>query len=124
MELLHPFYGNISDITEQNTYFRQVIATTPNMQLVVMSLQPGEDIGLEVHQYITQFIRIERGRGVAIIDDNIYELHNGDVVIVPLGSRHNIVNTSFSEPLKLYTVYSPPNHPLDRIDLTKPTNAD
>src|SRR5690242_2088014 len=111
------FYGNINDITEDNTYFRRVLSTTPNMQLVVMSLAPNEEIGNEVHPYITQFIRVESGTGLAVINGSQYPLSDGFAVVIPLGSYHNIINTSQTDPLKLYTIYSPPNHPLNKIDV-------
>lgn len=120
-DLLQIFHGDINGITEQNPYFRQVLATTPNMQLVVMSLAPQEDIGSEVHPYVTQFIRVEQGTGIAIMNNISYELYSGVAVIVPLGTQHNIINTSLTEPMKLYTIYSPPNHPRNRLDVTKPT---
>lgn len=110
---------NIEKETNKNTYYRKVIATTPNMQLVLMSLKPGQDIGLEVHPYITQFIRVEKGEGVAIIGDEEYNLINGDAVIIPLNTKHNIINNT-KKVLKLYTIYSGPNHPYDRINVTKP----
>ena len=114
------FHGNISTITEDNIYFRRVLATTPNMQLVIMSLKPGESIGSEVHPYITQFFRIEQGEGLAIIENNIIKLTDGSAIIVPLNTKHNIINTSKTTSLKLYTIYSPPNHPHNRIDIIKP----
>lgn len=113
------FHKNIEKITESNKYFRKVLSTTPNMQLVVMSLKPKEDIGMEIHPYTTQFIRVESGTGVAIVDDKKYKLSNGSAIIIPLNSKHNIVNTSKTEPLKIYTIYSPPNHPSDRVDIKK-----
>jgi mannose-6-phosphate isomerase-like protein (cupin superfamily) len=112
------FYGNINDITDQNNYFRRVIGTTNNMQLVVMSIIT--DIGMEVHPYTTQFIRVEQGNGIAIVDDITYELNVGDAIMIPPNSYHNIINKSNKEPLKLYTLYSPPNHKRDRLDITKP----
>ena len=116
------FHGNISNITEKNNYFRRVVNTTPNMQLVVMSLNPLEEIGLEVHPYITQFFRIEKGHGIAIVDDKKYYLKEDSVVIVPLNTIHNIINTSKTEKLKFYTIYSPPEHPADKIDKIKPVD--
>jgi mannose-6-phosphate isomerase-like protein (cupin superfamily) len=118
------FSGNISNITEDNSYFRRVLATTPNMQLVVMSLQPGEEIGMEVHPYVTQFIRVEKGNGLAIINDNSYQLTDGSAVIIPSGSQHNIINTSYTELLQLYTIYSPPNHPRTRLNVENPEPTD
>jgi mannose-6-phosphate isomerase-like protein (cupin superfamily) len=115
------YHNNISDVTESNNYFRKVIATTPNMQLVVMSIKPGEDIGYEIHPYITQFFRIEQGEGVAIVDGVAYDLRKDTALVVPLNTEHNIINTSNTEPLKLYTIYTPPNHRYNKIDVTKPS---
>jgi len=114
------FYGNINDLTEDNPYYRRVLATTPNMQLVVMSLKPGQEIGSEVHSYVTQFIRVEKGVGTAVINGKSYPLSDGSAVIIPLGTRHNIINISSTEPLKLYTIYSPPNHHRNRLNVEKP----
>jgi mannose-6-phosphate isomerase-like protein (cupin superfamily) len=112
------FYGNINDFTEQNTYFRRVLGTTPTMQLVVMSIDT--DIGTEIHPYTTQFIRVEKGVGIAIVNDVSYPLSDGSAIMIPPGAQHNIINTSRLEPLKIYTLYSPPNHPMHKIDITKP----
>lgn len=118
------FYGNISNITESNIYFRRVLATTPTMQLVVMSLAPGEDIGFEIHPYITQFIRVEKGNGIAIINKQQYNLSDGSAIIIPMETEHNIINTSTNELLQLYTIYSPPNHPKNRLNVKKPDFED
>ena len=93
-----------------NTNFREVLYTSKYCQLVLMSLRPGEEIGIETHRSNDQFFRVEKGHGKCFIDGNEYELHDGDAVIVPSGARHNIVNTSDTEELKLYTIYSPPHH--------------
>lgn len=111
-----PFYGNISEITEKNNYYRQVLYTTPYMQLVIMSLEVRSEIPEETHPYVTQFIRIEKGNGVAKVDGKIYHLDPDFVIIIPPGSVHTIMNTSYTEDLKFYTIYSPPNHPFYRID--------
>jgi len=87
-----------------------------------MSLNPKEEIGEEIHPYTSQFIRVEKGEGVAIIEGKLFKLTDGVAVIVPLNSKHNIINTSAKEPLKLYTIYSPPNHPYDRIEKYKTTD--
>jgi len=116
------YYDNLEQTTIINNNYREVVATTPNMQLVLMSLNPKEEIGEEIHPYITQFIRIEKGNGIAIIEDKIYKLTDGVAIIIPLNSKHNIINTSAKEPLKLYTIYSPPNHPYDRIEKYKTTD--
>ncbi len=108
------YYGNINKITENNQYFRRVLSTTPNMQLVVMSLKPKQEIGMEIHPYTTQFIRIEKGNGIALIDNVKYELYDGIAIIVPLNTKHNIINIS-NKPLKLYTIYTPPIHAADEV---------
>ena len=104
------YFGNIEKLTLENECFRQVIFTGPNSQLVVMSLKPGEEIGAEVHPSIDQFFRIETGNGKVIIDGKKTVLRSGAGIVVPAGARHNVVNTSAKRPLKLYTIYSPPEH--------------
>lgn len=103
--------GYITDIekeTEKNTDYRRVLYTARNSQLVLMNLQPGEEIGEEVHK-LDQFLRFETGTGKVILDGKTHEVSGGCAVVVPAGTRHNVINTGASE-LKLYTVYSPPNH--------------
>lgn len=109
---------NIEKISLQNEYFRKVLYTAKNSQLVVMCLRPGEDIGEEIHQ-LDQFIRCEAGEGKAILDGTAHKISNGFSVIVPAGATHNIINTSSDAPLKLYTLYSPPNHRDGVIHKTK-----
>ena len=103
------FKTNIEDETLENDSFRKVLYTAKNMQLVLMTLKPGEDIGEEVHNNIDQFFRIEAGNGKSIINNNEYELSDGDIIIVPQGSKHNIINTG-NVALQMYTIYTPPNH--------------
>jgi mannose-6-phosphate isomerase-like protein (cupin superfamily) len=105
--------------TRQNNYFREVLFTGPNSQLVVMSIAPGGDIGMETHNDVDQFIRVEVGRGMAILDGERHALTDGSAVVIPAGTEHNIVNSSQSEPLKLYTVYTPPEHPDGTVHRTK-----
>ncbi len=105
------YVTNIEDKTLDNNYFRQVLFTGPYSQLVVMSLAPGDDIGLETHDDVDQFIRVEAGRGMAILDGEEHDLADGSAVVIPAGTEHNVVNQSQSEPLKLYTIYTPPEHP-------------
>lgn len=112
------YKANIEELTLQNENFRQVLYTAQNVQLVVMSLQPNEDIGLEVHD-VDQFFRFEKGAGKVLIDGNEQTVSDGDVVIVPVGAEHNVINTSGSEPLKLYTLYCPPHHQDGTIHSTK-----
>ena len=108
------FAANIEQKTLDNKNFRQVLYTGKNTQLVLMSIVPGGEIGMEVHPENDQFFRFESGKGKVIIDGNEYEVGDGHAVIVPAGAEHNVVNASDSEPLKLYTLYSPP-HPKDGI---------
>lgn len=104
-----PFQANIEKLAEENTFFRKVLYTAKNSQLVVMCLKPNEDIGEEVHD-LDQFIRVEKGRGKAILDSIEHQIESGFAVIIPAGTKHNIINTSGEEEMKLYTIYSPPNH--------------
>jgi len=100
---------NIEQETLNNSNFRRVLYTTKNSQLVLMSLKPKEEIGSEVHQ-LDQFIRIEKGQGKSVLNGQEYNISGGFAVVVPAGTEHNIINTSETEDMKLYTVYSPPNH--------------
>lgn len=109
---------NIEKLSLENEYFRHVLYTAKNSQLVVMSLNPNEDIGEETHQ-LDQFIRCESGQGTAILDGVENAISDGFVVVVPAGTKHNIINTSGEKPLKLYTLYSPPNHLDGTIHKTK-----
>lgn len=113
------YYGQIEKLTLENSNFRQVLFTGKKTQLVLMSLKPGEEIGEEVHAQVDQFFRFEAGEGKVIIDKQEHEVKDGDAVIVPAGSKHNIVNLSSSQDLKLYTLYSPPNHPDGTVHKTK-----
>lgn len=103
------YVANIEKNSLENEHFREVLYTTKNSQLVLMSLKPGEDIGEEIH-HLDQFIRCEAGEGKAILDGVSHEISDGIAVVVPAGAMHNIINTSADKPLKLYTVYAPPNH--------------
>ena len=102
--------GNIEKLTNQNTYYRKVISTTPQQQLVLMCLKPLEEIGMEKHPHTTQFIRVESGRGKAVVGKSTYRLSDDSFIIIPPNKCHNIINTSKTKPLKLYTIYSPPEH--------------
>ena len=113
------YHGNIEELTLKNTYFRQVLYTGKYAQLVLMSLKTNEEIGIEVHESVDQFFRFEKGEGKVIIDGEEYLVKDGDAVIVPAGSQHNVINASATEDLKLYTIYSPPNHPDGTIHKTK-----
>jgi len=112
------YIDNIEKITIENTNFRRVLYTGKHSQLVVMSLAPGEDIGEEVHT-LDQFLRVEAGTGKAILDGVEHAIADGSAIVVPAGARHNIINGSSVEPLKLYTVYSPPEHQDGIVRATK-----
>ena len=111
------YVANIEKATTENLNFRKVLYTAKNSQLVVMSLQPKEDIGEEVHT-LDQFIRVEQGEGKAVLDGVEYGIENGSAVVIPAGTKHNIINTSDGE-MKLYTIYSPPEHRDGVVHTTK-----
>jgi mannose-6-phosphate isomerase-like protein (cupin superfamily) len=113
------FYTHIEEDTVENTFFRKVLFTGPNSQLVLMALQPNEDIGSEVHPDNDQFFRFEAGEGKVVIDGQEYLVKDGDSVVIPAGAEHNIVNASATEMLKMYTIYSPAHHPDGTIHQTK-----
>ena len=114
------YVGNIEKQTTKNKKFRRVLFTGKFTQLVVMCLQPTEEIGTEVHETVDQFFRIEEGKAKFIFnDDEVHKVKTGDAVIVPAGTKHNVVNTSAKRRLRLYTLYSPPNHPDGTIHKTK-----
>lgn len=103
------FVDDIEKLTEENTDFRRVLYTGKNLQLVLMTLRPGEEIGAEVHEDRDQFFRVEMGEGEILIDGNVSAVRSDMAMIVPAGARHNVRNTG-DEPLKLYTIYGPPEH--------------
>jgi mannose-6-phosphate isomerase-like protein (cupin superfamily) len=114
------FVGNIEKATEKNHYFRQVLFTGKHTQLVVMCLQRSEEIGNEVHKKVDQFFRIEKGEAKFVFNGK--EEHivgEGGAVVIPAGTYHNVINTSKTRQLKLYTLYSPPNHPDGTVHKTK-----
>ena len=113
------YFGQIEHDTLANENFRQVLFTGPNMQLVVMTLQPGEEIGLETHGEHDQFFRFEDGTGKVIIDEDEYEVKDGDGVIVPAGAKHNVINISEDSALRFYTIYAPPEHPDGTVHATR-----
>lgn len=113
------YVTNIETKALENEYFREVLFTAERIQLVVMALQPGEEIGAEVHDDVDQFIRVEAGTGKAILDGEEHELVDGSIVVIPAGTHHNVVNSSDSQALKLYTIYSPPEHPDGTINKDK-----
>lgn len=107
----HPrvYLGSIETDTNDNVHFRRVVATAQHLQLVFMSLLPGEEIGSEVHRDTDQFVRVERGQATLELGGGEYRVRAGDAAVIPAGTRHNIVNTG-TEPLKLYVLYGPPEH--------------
>jgi len=114
------YFGRIEELTRANENFRQVLYTARHSQLVLMCLKSGEEIGEEVHE-VDQFFRFEQGSGQSIVDGTVYDVKDGDCVIVPAGAKHNVINTSQVESLKLYTLYSPANH---RDGVTATTKAE
>ena len=113
------YNANIEQETLENENFRKVLYTASHSQLVLMSLKPGEDIGMEVHEDNDQFFRFEKGEGKCIIDGNEYKVSDGSAVVVPAGAEHNVINTSQTESLKLYTIYSPAHHKDGVVKATK-----
>ena len=113
------YIDNIEERTLENSNFRKVLYTGSHIQLVVMTLKPGEDIGEEVHDTVDQFFRIEEGEAKVIIDGQEEMLTDDMVAIVPAGALHNVINVSETNELKLYTIYGPPNHPKETIHVTR-----
>jgi mannose-6-phosphate isomerase-like protein (cupin superfamily) len=113
------FNTNIEKDAIENANFRKVLYTGKHSQLVLMSLKPNEEIGMEIHPDNDQFFRFEKGVGKCIIDGNIYALGDGSVILVPAGAEHNVINTSGIEDLKLYTIYSPAHHKDGIVRATK-----
>jgi mannose-6-phosphate isomerase-like protein (cupin superfamily) len=117
---MNGYVGALGEVTLANSHFRQVLFTGEHAQLVVMCLQPGEEIGEEVHTEVDQFFRVERGDARFLFHDKDERLaHDGDAVLIPARTRHNVVNASKTELLHLSTIYSPPNHPDRTIHETK-----
>ncbi len=116
---MHGYIGNIEHDSLENNDFRRVLYTAKSQQLVLMSLKPGEDIGEETHHDVDQFFRCEKGSGKAILDGVEHTITDGFVVVIPAGTKHNISNTSASEPMRLYTLYSPPQHEDKTVHTTK-----
>jgi mannose-6-phosphate isomerase-like protein (cupin superfamily) len=110
---------NIEQKTLAGNNFREVLYTTARSQLVIMTLQPNEEIGMEHHTGHDQFIRVEQGTGVAILDGERHALEDGTALVIPAGTEHNVINTSASAPMRLYTLYTPPEHPDGTVHRTK-----
>ena len=113
------YVTNIEQDTLDNDDYRRVLYTGRHTQLVLMTIQPGGEIGKERHEGHDQFIRIESGTGVALLDGKQHELSDGVALVIPSGASHNVTNTSTTEPLRLYTLYSPPEHPDGTVHRTK-----
>ena len=113
------FVGNIEKITLENNFFRKVIYTGQHAQLVIMSLKPNEEIGMEVHEVVDQFLRIEKGVGKVVMNGEEQEISDGTAIFVAAGISHNVINTSGQEELKLYTIYSPAHHKDGVVHKTK-----
>lgn len=114
------FVADIEELTEENSDFRRVLYTGKNLQLVLMAIRPGEEIGEETHTDRDQFFRVEKGKGEVWIDGHRSKIKGDDAIVVPAGARHNIVNTG-DKPLRLYTIYAPPEH---RDGIVRATKAD
>ena len=113
------YNANIEQLTLENNNFRKVLYTTNGLQLVLMTLKPGEEIGAEIHPENDQFFRFESGKWKVLIDESVYEVEDGSVIIVPKGANHNVINTSDTEELKMYTIYTPAHHKDGVIHATK-----
>jgi len=113
------FIDNIEKLTEENTDFRKVLYTGKYSQLVLMSLKPMEDIGMEVHEDTDQFFRVDAGKGKVVLDGVETLVEDGFAIVIPAGTQHNVINTSETEEMKLYTIYSPAHHRHDVIHITK-----
>ena len=116
---MNGYHVDLEKTAKKNGYFREVLFTSPRFQLVVMSLAPGEEIGLEMHMDTDQFFRVEAGQGTAMLDGEEVKLKEGSALIIPAGTEHNVINTSSKRALKLYTLYSPPQHPDGTIHRTR-----
>jgi mannose-6-phosphate isomerase-like protein (cupin superfamily) len=113
------FNANIENEAKENTYFRRVLYTSLHLQVVLMSLKPGEEIGEEIHNANDQFFRFESGNGICVINETEYMIKDGDAIVVPAGAKHNVINTNAKSKLKMYTIYSPPHHKDGIVRATK-----
>ena len=112
------FITNIEDATVENRHYRKELFTGQHSQLVLMSLNPGEEIGMEMHE-LDQFIRFEAGTGTVVLDGKEHSVRDGIAVVIPAGTKHNVINTSTQDALKLYSIYSPPEHKVGTVHKTK-----
>jgi mannose-6-phosphate isomerase-like protein (cupin superfamily) len=113
------YKGSVGEVVVGNSNFRHVLYTGEKIQLVAMTLQPGTDIGEEVHEGHDQFFRIESGSGQVLIDETTYDVRAGDLIVIPSGANHNVTNTSAETVLELYTIYAPPEHADGTVHTTK-----
>lgn len=117
---MNGYIGAIEKLTLENEFFRRVLFTAEHAQLVLMSVRPGEEIGTEVHAGVDQFFRVESGEASFVFGEkDVRHVRGGDAIVVPAKTPHNVINTSTTEPLKLYTIYSPPNHPDGTVQKTR-----
>lgn len=116
--MIEPFVQNIEDVTLDNNNFRKEVFTGEHLQMTVMSLLPGEDIGVETHPTTDQFLRVEQGAGVALLGDQEYDIADDFAIIIPAGMKHNITNTG-GLPMKLYSIYTPVEHPKGTVHVTR-----
>lgn len=118
---MKPYVGALERLAFKNDNFRQVLFTGIHEQLVLMCLKPGEDIGEEMHAGVDQFFRLEEGEAMFVFGGKErHQVHAGEAVVVPAGTQHNVINTSRTRPLRLYTIYSPPQHPAGTLQPVKP----
>lgn len=114
------YVGHIDSVTRENAFFRRVLFTAAHLQLVVMCLQPGDDIGDEVHAGVDQLFRIEEGEATIVLNETErHRVRADDVIVVPAGTWHNVINAATSTSLWLYTLYAPPNHPIGTVHRTR-----
>ena len=113
------YVTNIEKDTLANDDYRRVLFTGPHLQLVLMTLRPGEEIGEEIHAEHDQFIRIEAGTGSVVLSGEVHTISDGSAIVIPAGIKHNVINTSRTQSLRLYTLYSPPEHPEGTVHRTK-----
>jgi mannose-6-phosphate isomerase-like protein (cupin superfamily) len=118
-EVMKGFSTNLEKDTMDNSDFRKVLYTSEHLQVVLMNLKPGEEIGEEIHNANDQFFRFESGNGKCIINGNEYNVSDGDGIVVPAGAKHNVINTNSSSELKIYTIYAPPHHKDGIVRTTK-----
>ncbi|MEI6650855.1 MAG: cupin domain-containing protein [Candidatus Moraniibacteriota bacterium] len=112
---MKPYIGNVTKKTLENANYREALYTGEKLQLVVMSIPVGEEIGEEIHAHHDQFLRCEAGEGKVLLGETLHDFHVGESVVVPAGMRHNIINISANDALKLYTIYAPPEHASDTV---------